>query len=214
ELRRRIRSIRSTAQITRAMQMVAAAKMRRAQQLAIDVRPFVRLFYRIQRAAATRADRFAHPLVEMRPVRMRGVLLVAGDKGLSGSLNANLCRLAMRYDPQSTVFVSIGRKAAQFVAQTRRKLVADFPNGDTPRYADSLAIASLVRDLFATRQVDAIDVIAARFVNTLSQEPVVLNLLPIGDIALAPIPGAPPPLSLVADEAQSLFEPNAADIVS
>ena len=213
DLRRRIRSISSTAQITKAMQMVAAAKMRKAQQLAIEVRPFIRLFYRIQRAAAKHAERFTHPLTEARPVRTRGVLLVAADKGLCGALNANLFRLAMHYDPQSTAFITAGRKAAQFVAQTRRKLIADFPYGDTPRYPESLAIAALVRDLFLKRDVDAVDVIAARFINTLTQQPVTIPLLPVADIALAAIPGTPP-LSLASDDTESLFEPSAADIVS
>src|SRR5436190_16392667 len=103
ELRRRIRSISSTAQITRAMQMVAASKMRKAQQAAIEVRPFVRLLYRIQRRATTRAVDFTHPLLEVRDVRTRAIILVASDKGLCGALNSNLFRLVGRYDPHSTV---------------------------------------------------------------------------------------------------------------
>src|SRR5215813_10595508 len=134
EIRRRIRSISSTAQITKAMQMVAASKMRKAQQAAIAVRPFVRMLYRIQRRAATRASRFKHPLLEKREVKKRAIILVASDKGLCGALNSNLFRLVGRYDPRSTVFITAGRKAAQFVARTGRQLVADFPYGDTPRY--------------------------------------------------------------------------------
>jgi len=214
ELRRRIRSISSTAQITKAMQMVAAAKMRKAQQRALEVRPFVRLFYRIQRAAANRAEGIEHPLIELRTVRTRGVILVAADKGLCGSLNANLFRLAAQYDPRFTVFITAGRKAAQFVAQTRRRLVADFPYGDTPRYAESRAIASLARDLFVKHEVDAVDVIAARFINTLTQQQVSVPLLPIGDISLPAIPGAPPPLPSVAADVDFMFEPGARDIVS
>src|SRR5262245_33925382 len=93
DIRRRIRSIGTTAQITRAMQMVAASKMRKAQQAAIDVRPFVRQLYRIQRTATTRVVGFTHPLLEVRPVRRRAILLVASDKGLCGALNSNLFRL-------------------------------------------------------------------------------------------------------------------------
>src|SRR4030095_10106457 len=104
EIRRRIRSIRSTAQITKAMQMVAASKMRKAQQAAIDVRPFIRLLYRIQRAATTHSHAFTHPLLEVRTVKRRAIILVASDKGLCGALNSNLFRLAGRYDLHSTVF--------------------------------------------------------------------------------------------------------------
>src|SRR3954469_12910032 len=143
ELRRRIRSISSTAQITKAMQMVAASKMRKAQQAAINVRPFARLLYRIQRIATTRAIDFHDPLLEVRPVRKRAVILVAGDKGLCGALNSNVFRLAGRYDPKSTLFITAGRKAAQFVARTRRQLIAEFPYGDTPQFAEARAIGSL-----------------------------------------------------------------------
>src|SRR3982751_6242473 len=99
DIRRRIRSIGSTAQITRAMQMVAASKMRKAQQAALDVRPFARQLYRIQGVATTRAIDATHPLLERRDVRRRAVILVAADKGLCGALNSNVFRLAGRYDP-------------------------------------------------------------------------------------------------------------------
>ena len=169
EIRRRIRSISSTAQITKAMQMVAASKMRKSQQAAVDVRPFVRQLYRIQRMAVTRAIDFKHPLLETRPVNKRAVILVASDKGLCGALNSNLFRLAGRYDPHSTVFITAGRKAAQFVARTRRQLVAEFPYGDTPRFPEARAIAALARDLFLNGDVDEIRIVATRFVNTLTQ---------------------------------------------
>jgi F-type H+-transporting ATPase subunit gamma len=213
ELRRRIRSISSTSQITKAMQMVAASKMRKAQQLATEVRPFVRLLYRMQRVATKHAHDFNHPLTEVRPIRTKAVILVAADKGLCGALNANVFRLAALYDASSTVFIAAGRKAAQFVAQTRRRLAAEFAYGDTPQFAESRAIASLARQLFENGEVDAVDVIASRFVNTLTQEPMTLPLLPIGEITNLRIPGIlprdsnTPPLDF-------LFEPDAADIVS
>src|SRR4030095_11958090 len=109
ELRRRIRSISSTAQITRAMQMVAASKMRKAQQAALNVRPFVRLLYRIQRHAVVHAVDFQHPLLEVRPVTKRAVILVASDKGLCGALNSNLFRIAGRFDPAPTLCLTAGR---------------------------------------------------------------------------------------------------------
>src|SRR5215472_2003988 len=112
DIRRRIRSISSTAQITKAMQMVAASKMRKAQEAALAGRPFVRLLYRIQREATTRVIDFRHPLLEAREVRKRAVILIGADKGLCGALNSNLFRLAARFDPQSTIFITAGRKAA------------------------------------------------------------------------------------------------------
>src|SRR5262249_743689 len=130
-IRRRIRSIRSTAQITRAMQMVAASKMRRAQEAAVSGRPFIHLLYHFQREAS-RSPEFDHPLLHGREVRKRGVILVGADKGLCGALNSNLFRVASQYDPASTVFVTAGRKAAQFVARTGRTLAAEFAYGDNP----------------------------------------------------------------------------------
>ncbi len=213
EIRRRIRSITSTAQITRAMQMVAASKMRKAQQAAIDIRPFVRLLYRIQHVATTHAGDFTHALMEVREVKTRAIILVGSDRGLCGALNSNLFRLAGRYDPHHTVFIAAGRKAAQFVARTRRTLVAEFPYGDTPRFPESRAIAAMARDLFLKREVDAVDIVASRFVNTLVQQPTVLPLLPVGDIAMPNIPGMPAPEDLAADPRQFVFEPNAGDIL-
>src|SRR5439155_18539117 len=156
ELRRRIRSISSTAQITRAMQMVAASRMRKAQQAAIEVRPFVRLLYRIERKATTRAIDFKHPLLAVREIRKRAIVLVASDKGLCGALNSNLFRVVGQYDPHSTVFITAGRKAAQFVARTRRQLIADFPYCVTPRCAESCAFAALACNLFLTGEFDTV----------------------------------------------------------
>jgi F-type H+-transporting ATPase subunit gamma len=188
EIRRRIRSISATAQITRAMQMVAASKMRRAQDAAIAGRPFVQLLYRILRTAS-RAEAFEHPLLETREVQKRGIVLVAADKGLCGALNTNVFRVAAQYDPASTVFVTAGRRAAQFVARSGRRLAAEFAYADTPTFAEARAIASFARDLFLKREVDEVRVVATRFVNTLTQEAGSIELLPIGEIRSLKIPG-------------------------
>jgi F-type H+-transporting ATPase subunit gamma len=214
EIRRRIKSIKSTAQITKAMQMVAASKMRKAQQAAIDVRPFIRLVYRIQRRAVTRVVDFTHPLLEVRPVKKRLVILVSSDKGLCGALNSNLFRLAGRYDHRSTVFITAGRKAAQFVARTRRQLVADFPYGDTPRFAEARAIAAMARDLFVKGEVDEVQIVATRFINTLTQEAVAFEYLPIGEIKGLRIPGADPEEALAGDATEFRFEPGPEQILS
>src|SRR5215470_17538937 len=174
EIRRRVRSIGTTAQITRAMQMVAASKMRRAQEAALGGRPFAQLLYRMQREATHWAGDLDHPLLEVREVKKRAVVVVAADKGLVGALNSNVLRLAARYDPATTVFVAAGRQAGQFIARTGRKLAAEFAYGDNPTYADSRAIAAFARDLFLKREVDAVEIVATRFVNTLTQEPISL----------------------------------------
>jgi F-type H+-transporting ATPase subunit gamma len=197
------------------MQMVAASKMRKAQQAALDVRPFVQWLYRIQRSATSQAEvaDLAHPLLEVRDVRKRAIILVASDKGLCGALNSNVFRLASQYDPASTVFITAGRKAAQFVARTRRQLVAEFPYGDTPRVVESRAIAALARDLFLKREVDEVRVICTRFVNTLVQQPLVIEYLPIGDVTTVQVPGMPSTPPALTGTLGFQFEPDASDII-
>ena len=208
ELRRRIKSIGGTAQITRAMQMVAASKMRRAQQAAIETAPFVRLLYRIQRSATSHAVDFSHPLIEKRTVRKRAVILIAADKGLCGALNTNVFRLAAQFDPATTVFITAGRRASQFVARTQRRLVAEFAYGDSPRFPEARAIAAFARDLFLTGQVDEVRVVATRFVNTLTQEAVSLEYLPVGEITGIKIPGARAEEPAGPEDAEIVFEPS------
>jgi F-type H+-transporting ATPase subunit gamma len=208
DLRRRIRSISSTAQITKAMQMVAGSKMRRAQQAALAGRPFAYLLYRIQREATSRMGRFTHPLLEVRKVRNRAVILIGADKGLCGSLNTNLFRLAAQFDPQSTVFITAGRKAAQFVARTGRRLAAEFAYADTPHFSEASAIAAFARDLFLKGEVDEVQIVATRFVNTLTQHPAALEFLPVGEIKALKIPGMESEKELAEDNRESLFEPN------
>ena len=207
DLRRRIRSVSGTAQITRAMQMVAASKMRKAQQAAIAAAPFARLLYRIQRSATARARDFVHPLLEVRDVKRRAVIVIAADKGLCGALNTNVFRLAAQYDPASTVFIAAGRKAAQFVARSRRPLAAEFAYGDSPLFPEARAIAAYARDLFLQGSVDQVQIVATRFVNTLTQEPVSMEYLPVGAIKGLRVPGVESEELLAADTAETLFEP-------
>jgi F-type H+-transporting ATPase subunit gamma len=206
DIRRRIRSVGGTAQITKAMQMVAASKMRKAQQAALAGDPFVQLMYRFQREATTQLREFNHPLLEVREARKCAVILVAADKGLCGALNSNLFRLATQFDPRSTVFITAGRKAAQFVATTRRQLIAEFRYSDTPQISEATAIATFARDLFLKKEVDQVRVLATRFVNTLTQQPMNLEFLPVGEITALRIAGTEPQESEALKEA--LFEPS------
>jgi F-type H+-transporting ATPase subunit gamma len=209
DIRRRIRSVTSTAQITKAMQMVAASKMRKAQDAALAGRPYARLLYRIQRKSTTQAVDFTHPLLEVREVRKRAVILVAGDKGLCGALNSNLFRVAAQFDPATTVFITAGKRAAQFIARTRRQLAAEFAYGDSPRFAESRAIATFARDLFLKGEVDQVHVVATRFINTLNQKPVSIEYLPVGEIKGMKFEGIAPEEELSGNPTEFLFEPSA-----
>ncbi len=215
-MRRRIRSITSTAQVTRAMQMVAASKMRKAQQATLTSRPFMQLLYRIQRRATTHARDFTHPLLDVRTVRKRAVILFGTDKGLCGGLNTNLFRTAAQFDPATTVFIAVGKRAAQFIARTGRQLIAEFPSTDSPRFDEARPIAAFARDLFVKQEVDQVQIVGTRFINTLSQEAGVLEFLPIGEIKVVKalkIPGVEPEKELAADTTQFLFETSAAAVL-
>ena len=214
ELRRRIKSINSTAQITRAMQMVAASKMRKAQQTTLKTRPFSQLLYRIQRYATTHASEFTHPLLEVRAVRKRAVILIGTDKGLCGALNANLFRVAAQFDPATTVFIAAGKLAAQFVARTHRQLAAEFAFGDSPRFDEARAIANFARDLFLKAEVDEVKVVVTLFINTLSQKSCVLEFLPIGEIKALKIPGSESEAAQTSDTTDVLFEPGPEEVLS
>jgi F-type H+-transporting ATPase subunit gamma len=188
------------------MQMVAASKMRKAQAAALAGRPFAQLLYRIQREATGRSEELHHPLLEVRPVEKRAVILVGSDRGLCGALNSNLFRRIVQYDPASTVFIAAGRRVAQFIARTGRQLAAEFPYGDSPTYADARAIAAFARDLFLKREVDEVEIVFTRFVNTLTQEALSAEFLPVGVLK---IPGVEPEEALKTDDAECLFEPDA-----
>jgi F-type H+-transporting ATPase subunit gamma len=207
DIRHRIRSVGNTARITKAMQMVAASKMRKAQETAVAGQPFVRLLYRMQRETTIRMAELNDPLLEAREIRKSAVILIGADRGLCGALNSNVFRPALQFDSKATLFITAGRKAAQFVAATRRNLAAEFHYGDVPRFDEARAIASFARDLFLKKEVDEVRVVTTRFVNTLTQQPVCLEFLPVGEIKALEIPGAQPEEPLTV-EGDCLFEPN------
>src|ERR1700745_1194038 len=119
DIRRRIKSIRNTAQITKAMQMVAASKMRRAQQHALAGRPYASLMNKVLVSLQKRTDPRLHPLLHIREPKKELVLIISTDKGLAGALNTNLFREASNFDSAKTSVVVTGKKERQFVARTK-----------------------------------------------------------------------------------------------
>jgi len=184
DIRRRIKSVKNTAQITKAMQMVAAAKMRKAQQAALVGRPYAELLNEIMARAAARTVGFDHPLLQARTGNKRVVILVSTDRGLCGGLNSNLFREAAKLGP-NTVFITAGKKAAQYVARAKRPLAAEFTYKDSPDFAEARAISKFVQKMFLNGETDAVEVLFPRFVNTLTQQPHLMPFLPIGKIAAA-----------------------------
>jgi F-type H+-transporting ATPase subunit gamma len=185
DIRRRIRSIRNTAQITKAMQMVAASKMRRAQQHALAGRPYAALMNRVLVSLQKRTDHKLHPLLQVRPIKKELVLIISTDKGLAGALNTNLLREAARFEADKTAYVVSGRKARQFVARTKRDLIADFELKDSPTFVETKTVAQFCTEKFLNGEVDKVSVLYTHFINTINQVPVVQTLLPISDFSRA-----------------------------
>jgi F-type H+-transporting ATPase subunit gamma len=225
DIRRRIRSVKNTAQITKAMQMVASSKMRKAQLAALAGRPYAVLMNQMIVSASKDSRDFVHPLMEKREVRNRGVLAVTTDKGLCGALNSNMGREVMKWDKDSAIFVTAGRKGSQFVTRTKRKLAAEFTYKDAPLFSEARAISKTLVEMFLKGEVDCVDIIYTRFVNTLTQRVEVRRLLPIGELQVllnAPA-GAPEPQAApvqtertdgeAAPHTEHLFEPDAQHVL-
>ena len=133
---------------------------------------------------------------------------------MCGALNTNLFRVAAQFDPATTVFITAGKRAAQFVARTRRQLAAEFTFTDSPRFAEARPIANLARDLFLKGEVDEVKVVATRFINTLTQHAGAVEFLPIGEIKGLKIPGAESEADLAADTTEVVFEPSPEAVLS
>lgn len=171
--------MKNTAQITKAMQMVASSKMAKAQQGALNFRPFAKMAGELMSHLSNDTGDYKHPLEEKREVRHRVVIIISTDKGLCGALNTNLFREVSKYDTAQTQFIAVGKKAAQFIARTKRKLLAEFSYADTPKFEEARAISTFVQKEFLEGRADAVDVLYTRFINTLTQRPDARELVPM-----------------------------------
>jgi len=215
DIRRRIKSVKNTAQITKAMQMVAASKMRKAQQSALAGRPYASLMNEVLAEVVFYAGDFTHPLMEKREVKKRAVVIISTDKGLCGGLNSNLLREAAKFDKDTTIYVTAGRKASQFVARTKRQLAAEFTYKDAPLFGEARAISKFAREMFSKGEVDSVDILFTNFISTLTQRPDALQLLPVGEIkgVTAGVHGHEQSEKLMKGGMEFLFEPSADQVL-
>ena len=190
DIRGRIGSVRNIAQITRAMEMVAASRMKRAQDAILAARPYSdELRAALSRVAAVVGEE-VHPLLARRPVRRVALIMITTDRGLAGSLNANAIRTALRWTqsrvqsdgdaPVEVEAITIGRKGRDGLRRAGIPIAAHFPQlGDRPTFGDVTPIARLVTEDFLTGRYDEIDVAYSTFVSTLTQRAEITPLLPI-----------------------------------
>ncbi|HEY6540162.1 MAG TPA: ATP synthase F1 subunit gamma [Ktedonobacteraceae bacterium] len=193
-IRGRIRSVKNIAQITRALQMVASSKMRRAQERVEQSRPYAEqlraLVSRLSRVTGEDVGSLA--LLKQRPVRNIGYVLITPDRGMSGALSSNINRkaFASAQEQQKTLaeqgnrpgfeYVAVGRKGRDYVMRNQYHLAAEFTNyGDRPSLLDASAIAEVARDAFLKEEVDMVFLVYPKFVNTVTQVPTVVQLLPV-----------------------------------
>ncbi|CAN5743461.1 F0F1 ATP synthase subunit gamma [soil metagenome] len=188
EIRRRIRTVRNISQITRAMEMVAASKMRRAQQRVTASRPFAeRIDAMISDLAALQLDQeelAAFPLLAKREIRNIELVLVTPDKGLTGPLNSNILRRASKFIIEEagapTRVVAVGRKGLDFMVRTRQDVVAEFTGiQDSVTPEELSVITQVIIEDYVSGRTDAVYMVYSQFVNTLTQSPTVHQLLPI-----------------------------------
>ena len=190
DIRGRIGSVRNIAQITRAMEMVAASRMKRAQDAILAARPYSdELRAALSRVAAVVGEE-VHPLLARRPVRRVALIMITTDRGLAGSLNANAIRTALRWTqsrvqsngdaPVEVEAITIGRKGRDGLRRAGIPIAAHFPQlGDRPSFGDVTPIARLVTEDFLEGRYDEIDVAYSTFVSTLTQRAEIIPLLPI-----------------------------------
>src|SRR5580704_9123388 len=182
DIRRRIKSVKNTAQITKAMQMVAASKMRKAQQAALAGRPYATLMNKVLGEVAGSNGDFNDPLMEKREMKKRVVILISTDKGLCGGLNSNLMREAAKFDKNTTIYITAGKKGSQFIARTKRQLAAEFTYKDAAMFAEARAISKFARDMFLKGEVDQVDILYTNFISTLNQKAEVIPFLPVAEV--------------------------------
>jgi len=210
DIRRRIKSIKNTAQITKAMQMVAASKMRKAQIAALAGRPYADLMNRVLIALSRRTNPELSPLLEVRPVKKELLLVVSTDKGLCGGLNTNLLRETQQFDGRPTSYVATGRKAVQYLARTKKELLADFHLKDSPGLLDTKPISKFLIEKFLSGEVDKVSVLYTRFINTLTLKPTIQAILPLSPEDLPKPVGEP-----VDDQSlEFLYEPSAHEVLA
>ena len=183
DIRRRIQSSRNIKQITRAMQFVAASKLKRAQESTLASRPYAEKLDEVLADLATVLTGEDHPLLVRREGGKRLIILITTDRGLAGALNTNVIRFAAQQitEGQGELSVAtVGRKGRDAMRRARVPLEAHFEGfGDRPTFADVLPLARLISEDFLSGKVNRVDIVYSHFVSTLSQRPSMDELLPI-----------------------------------
>lgn len=224
DIRRRIKSVKNTRQITRAMQLVSSSKMKRAQDAAVAGRPYALLLADLLDTVGEKLNlsgaTIEHQFFEKREVKTRGILILSTDKGLCGPLNTNLFRKVVEEVKGDAKFIAVGRKATQFISRSQRDLIADFSISDKASFSEIRPMLKLMIDAYISGDIDTIEVAYPSFVNVLVQVPVIQSLLPIVDLREVldelkkRVKGGDDVLKARSDKREMTFEPTPQELLA
>lgn len=184
-IRRRIRGVQSISKITRAMEMIATSKMKKAQDRGLAGRPYSEKIRQViaDLSSMSQSGEALHPLLQRRDIKRIAVVHITPDRGLCGGLNANTNRRAAGFILEQKVpstLICIGRKGLDFMRRTRRDIRAEFTwLGDHPSFLDTLPISRIIIGDYTSGEIDAVYLSYAQFVSTMVQKPVILPILPV-----------------------------------
>jgi F-type H+-transporting ATPase subunit gamma len=198
DFRRRIRSVKSSQQITRAMKFVAAARLRRAQEAALAARPYAKELARVLRSTMARIESPQHPLLAKRPEERILLIVLSGERGLAGAFNTNVLKQAQEFirgkKGKKITLIPIGKKGRDSLRKAGFQFAAEYVNVlARVDYKVAREIANLVSELYAKDEIDAVYVVFSEFKNVLAPTLVVDKLLPVEEVKEATEPGIPTP---------------------
>ncbi|MBK8094679.1 MAG: ATP synthase F1 subunit gamma [Verrucomicrobiaceae bacterium] len=212
DIRRRIKSVKNTAQITKAMQLVAAAKMKKAQDQAANGRHYAEMLNKILVNLKEKAEEGLHPFFSEGKGGKILVLLVSSDKGLCGALNTNLFKKLITTDfgTEDVDYVTIGKKGVQAINRLRRHLLADFPIKDPAKFAEVRGVGRFVQEKFLSGEYKKVLVVFNNFINTVTVVPTVEQILPVNPVTLGGKRDFAPQIETATATTEYTFEPSAA----
>lgn len=211
DIRRRIKSVKNTAQITKAMQLVAAAKMKKAQDQAANGRAYAEMLNKVLVNLKDQAEEGVHPFFSEGKGDKTLVLLIASDKGLCGALNTNLFKKLITTNIEGAVeYVTIGKKAVQAINRLRRTLLADFPIKDPAKFAEVRAVGRFIQEKYRTGDYKKVLVVFNNFINTVTVVPTIEQLLPVNPVTLGGKRDFAPEIQTATATTEYTFEPSAA----
>jgi F-type H+-transporting ATPase subunit gamma len=209
QIRRRIASVQSTQQITRAMKMVAAARLRRAQENIVKARPYSLKLRQVIRDLAARTDRSLHPLLDLRPARSVGIVVVTGDRGLCGSFNTNIVREAQRImheEAQTELFlITVGRKGTEFFTRREAPILSSLSNFfNELNFGHAMKLGEIIIGRYEEHGMDRVYLVYNEFNSAVQQKVICEQLLPI----------VPDESEVGASRTDFIYEPSVSQILN